>query len=492
MKKQIKTLVVMGIVAAVLLGAWGILSLLMPKEEDPEAGKTYLIKENAGDYAVITVEYPEDFLKDHAEGYKYLIGQKPLTDGSGLVYEFNDNGVDDDYAYSQSLMNSTFTTLTALEYVEIVEEDAPNVEKYGLTADKAARITLIPYDSEKTSRKVLLLGSKYELDDYYYVMLEGENTVYTCKSSAVNIFLGGSKSLRDLNLIPSLGENFINLKNIRMERPDGSVISFERLSSEELQEMSEIYSSYRLLEPYAAYGNDTYISDGVLSPLSQVIAVEAVEDRVKDLSEYGLDKPYRVTITVEGKKEPVTLLFDSLSSGTRYMMVEGVDTVYSAISLMSDFSFLDVDAMRLRSGLVWLHSIKNIKEVSMHLPNGKHVLWVDDQIDPVDNSGTFEAKLNGQPVSEDNARALYMSVISIAYDAELAGEVTETAPTHSFTITYRNGRKEYLSLYRVNNRQYAVRLNNAPMEDVGFTVNIASLRKVEENIATILSGGTIK
>ncbi|HHX72882.1 MAG TPA: DUF4340 domain-containing protein, partial [Clostridiales bacterium] len=291
MKKQIKTLVVMGIVAAVLLGAWGILSLLMPKEEDPEAGKTYLIKENAGDYAVITVEYPEDFLKDHAEGYKYLIGQKPLTDGSGLVYEFNDNGVDDDYAYSQSLMNSTFTTLTALEYVEIVEEDAPNVEKYGLTADKAARITLIPYDSEKTSRKVLLLGSKYELDDYYYVMLEGENTVYTCKSSAVNIFLGGSKSLRDLNLIPSLGENFINLKNIRMERPDGSVISFERLSSEELQEMSEIYSSYRLLEPYAAYGNDTYISDGVLSPLSQVMAVEAVEDRVKDLSGYGLDKP---------------------------------------------------------------------------------------------------------------------------------------------------------------------------------------------------------
>ena len=279
-----------------------------------------------------------------------------------MVYEFNDNGVDDDYAYSQSLMNSTFTTLTALEYVEIVEEDAPNVEKYGLTADKAARITLIPYDSEKTSRKVLLLGSKYELDDYYYVMLEGENTVYTCKSSAVNIFLGGSKSLRDLNLIPSLGENFINLKNIRMERPDGSVISFERLSSEELQEMSEIYSSYRLLEPYAAYGNDTYISDGVLSPLSQVIAVEAVEDRVKDLSEYGLDKPYRVTITVDGKKEPVTLLFDSLSSGTRYMMVEGVDTVYSAISLMSDFSFLDVDAMRLRSGLVWLHSIKNIKE----------------------------------------------------------------------------------------------------------------------------------
>ena len=37
-EKQIKTLVVMGIVAAVL-GAWGILSLLMPKEEDPRQGK---------------------------------------------------------------------------------------------------------------------------------------------------------------------------------------------------------------------------------------------------------------------------------------------------------------------------------------------------------------------------------------------------------------------------------------------------------------------
>ena len=148
--------------------------------------------------------------------------------------------------------------------------------------------------------------------------------------------------------------------------------------------------------------------------------------------------------------------------------------------------------MDLRSNLVWLHSIKDVTSVELNLPEGRFQLDVDDTTSDDGSSGTFIAALNGKALSEDNGRRLYTSIISVQYDNLLAGEAIESTPSYSFKVTYRSGFTETVRFYKATSRQYIVCLGDDAMPEASnFCANITYLRKISENVQTILNGGTI-
>ncbi len=488
MKKQLKTLIFCLVAVAVLAAAYFIVSALLPDSETDD-DKLYIVKGSADTMFAVKVEFPES-----QGGYRYIIGKIPQVDES-ILYIYQDNGVYDGYEYSQSLMEDAFTRFMELEATELVYEETDNLAEFGLDDDSAVRVTITPFDvlaaeNEALQPITLLIGSYNSVSNAYYAKRADAPEIYMITELNANTYLNGPNRYRSLDILPDFGTYYDNLKTVTLNARNGESIVLERHETFESEEEGVlIYTTFRMVEPYRAYVSDTVAGESFLDLISSLMVMQVVENNPEDLSVYGLDDENSFTVEfVTNAGEKTTMRFGSVSSNI-FVMIEGIDSVYAAYG---DISFGDLTAMDLRSSLVWLHNIKDVAKVEMSLPNGDYVLDVDDTVNADDGSGTFVAALNGTALSEDNGRRLYTSIISIQYDNILAGEAIESEPSYTFKITYRSGFTETLRFYKATSRQYIVCLGeDTQPEETNFCANITYLRKVVENIDTILSGGTI-
>ena len=53
-------------------------------------------------------------------------------------------------------------------------------------------------------------------------------------------------------------------------------------------------------------------------------------------------------------------------------------------------------------------------------------------------------------------------------------------------MTYRTGKTSKVSFYKVNARNYAMRLEDTPLEEIGFCVNVTDLREVDNALNVLL------
>jgi hypothetical protein len=102
----------------------------------------------------------------------------------------------------------------------------------------------------------------------------------------------------------------------------------------------------------------------------------------------------------------------------------------------------------------------------------------------------FEAALDGRPLDETNARRLYTRML----DMMIEGEITETVDIEgrkadiTMTITMKDGSKEELKLYALNERQYAGSING---DEAEYYINISDVRKLKEAFNYIAKGEEI-
>lgn len=489
MKKQLKTLILCLVIVAVLAAAYFIVSALIPKDET-ETDSLHVISGEADPMFAVKVEFPAS----KNDGYRYIIGKVPQPDET-VLYVFQDNGVYDGYAYSQSLMEEAFTRMMSLEASELVYNEAENLAEFGLDDENAVRVTITPFEAlaekDETLRPItLLIGSYNSVSDGYYAKRADQSAIYLISTLTANTYLDGANRYRSLDIIPSFGTYYDSIKTVTLHAKNGEKIVLERHESFESDEEGVIiYTTFRMTEPYRAYVSDTVVSEDFLDQLTSLMVMQVVENNPKDLAMYNLDDEHAITVDFVMRDGTETTLHFGVSGSMVYIRVDGIDSVYAAYG---EISFGDLTAMDLRSNLVWLHSIKDVTSVELNLPEGRFQLDVDDTTSDDGSSGTFIAALNGKALSEDNGRRLYTSIISIQYDNLLAGEAIESTPSYSFKVTYRSGFTETVRFYKATSRQYIVCLGDDAMPEASnFCANITYLRKISENVQTILNGGTI-
>lgn len=491
MKKQFKTLILCFLVVVLLGAAYLVISSLLPDEDTSDNKKMMLISGSDDPMFAVKVEFPTS----RQDGYKYIIGKVPQPDDT-ILYVLQDNGIYDGFSYSQSLLEEAFTRLMSLEATELVYEEVDNLSDYGLDDANAVRVTATPYDTLSEADAniqpiTLLIGEYNSLSDAYYAKRADQSAVYMISASSAGVFLNGPDRYRSTDILPSFGTYYDNLKSVTLHAANGEVIVMERHETFESDVEGElIYTTFRMVEPYYAYVSDTVVSEDFLDQLSSLVVLQVVENHPKDLSVYHLDEENVVTVDIVTRDDVKTTLHFGVVGSTIYIMVDGIDSVYAGFG---EITFGELTSMDLRSNLVWLHNIKDVTRLEMELPDGSYSIEIDDSIDDETSTGTFVAVMNGLALSESNGRRLYTSVISIQYDDLMANEAIEETPSYSFRITYRSGYTESVRFYKATSRQYIVCLGDEAMPEASnFCANITYLRRISENVQTILNGGTIE
>lgn len=475
MKKQKKTIVAAAVIVAVLAASYFIISALLPPKPEEQVS-VYVQNVDKNTYRLLTVANPKN-------KYVYVI-LKAADDDGNTIYLFADDGIDDEYDYSQDLLRLAFDKISALEALHVVDEAPDNYAKFGLDEDNATRVTCAPADETKPS-VVILIGDYSEVADGYYSQVEGQPTVYLINRAVAESFISGSLQYRNTQILPQMQEDYMNIKAIEYQSPKGESARFERVANLEDSGDKEYFSLFLMTEPYSAMTNDTELWDTTIAPLYSTLPLMVVQNRPtqEDLVKYGLDNPYIITYHLTDG-ESHTFRVGTVGDTTgRYVMKDGIDSVYY---FSGDMSGIDSTVVELRGRMVWLHDIKKVSKLEIATPKGSYSILIDDTVNTDDHTGAFVAVFDGVYVSEENARTLYRTTISAGYTDITADQLMETTPSYVFKVTYRTGKTSKVSFYKVNARNYAVRLEDTPLEEIGFCVNVTDLREVDNALNVLL------
>ncbi len=503
MKKQLKIVIFAFIVLIVVVAAYFILNALLPDPPPATPDGLSMIAQRsksgepakvgtAEDMSIVAVSYPADL----QEGYEYFVIRVASEESESLLY-FYDDGKEDMFHFDQELLKDAFTRFLDLEIKEVVSENETDLEQYRLDDEHAVRVIISPADGKDYDKLTLLIGAENKIvsgGGGFYAKWDDRPEVYLISTFDANTYLRGSLRYRSLNVFPGLGTYYDAVKTVTLENKYGDIIKGRRNESFESDKEGEIiYTTFKMIEPYDAYINDSAFGEGLLDLISTANAVEVVMNNPTkdDLAKYGLDKPGSVTIELKDLTVTYKIGVPSgnTAGGAYYMMVNDVDSIFM---VYGEATFLDHTPLSVRATLVWLHDIKKVNTIDIKTPSGEYKFFVDDTTDATAKTGTFTATLDGEVMSEDNGRRLYQSIISASYDDVMADKLEEKTPAYRYKITYKSGFSETVSFYKVTSRQYAVFFGDNPdISNPGFTVNIVTLRKTQDNIEIIKSGGAI-
>jgi hypothetical protein len=369
-----------------------------------------------------------------------------------------------------SMLRSVFTTATALINLTIVIEEADDEQLTTFGFD-APVLSWRVYRTDGTSVG-FVVGMQQVAGQGRYIREENSRQVLLINQRQSDLLLQTLEDLYDLTFFPP--EIFIGVEyimdvfdNIILET-DSEVIELRRRPDEEFFELGLGTSRYQMIQPLISESNDHIIQTVILENAIEIIP-ESVEAKLPtDLSLYGLDSPNRLTL--QAGDWVGTLLIGSYDAerGGRYLMIEGYDAVLFDTS--GEYAFLNIGMTQLRSRLIWLHNIAEIASLEFELEGVTRVLEFEHDHE----NQSLQGWLDGEFISEVNARRLYMAALSITQTDETNAPIPNVPPAYRITKYFLEGGTETLELYQLNDSQFLIVHEG---ESTGFFITRMTLQR---------------
>lgn len=281
MKKNTRTLIILGVVLVICIGAYIGVSLYTKQQASISSGEIEsTVLYAVGRSAPVSISYENE--------------------GKTLAFELeNDKWVvadNVDFPLKQSSLTQIASALTGLSAIRSLDMTMP-LSTYGL--DNPA-MTLTAADSAGNAFK-LLIGSQNS--DYYYAMTEGGNQIYTIASTLVGYLNTDIMSMIILDTLPSLSETTMDTIRLgdgaasltldKHKNKDGSYTWFV------IEGTTYTSADEVVLPPGAERSPEKYISNAVTGLGSaRFTSCAAFRPTADDLKAYGLDVP-QITVTVD-------------------------------------------------------------------------------------------------------------------------------------------------------------------------------------------------
>jgi hypothetical protein len=213
------------------------------------------------------------------------------------------------------------TALTNVDIVRVVDENAANLEQFGL----ANPLITVAFKAEGGAAGTLKLGNKNATQGEIYALKNDEKRVF---------------------LVSSFQETSFNRKPFDLR--DKKILKFDRDKADSLVlakgasaiEMSRAGSEWTVVRPVPSRSDYSAI-EGFLTRLSSSNMSKLLEENPKDLAKYGLDKP-SMTVTIGSGSAKTVLEVGMTEGGDTYAkdasrpMVFTVDTTLQG-DLNKDF-----------------------------------------------------------------------------------------------------------------------------------------------------------
>lgn len=489
MVKGLKPIIITGVIV-ILLVAGSLLLIFMPSAEAEEEGAdpvettgsstVYIIKEDSE--AVVAYELIP------ADGDAMRVD---IDRGNPDSLSYSVTPATEYFEYDTSKLRSMTFTLSSLSAARVVEEDAKDLSLYGL--DTPSHTVRTIYSDGRVIE--LYIGNQTIVDNYYYIMSNQSGDVYSIGSYTVGLVTRTDLDFRQITIFPTYTEDAIyeNIEWFRLTLRDGTEI--EILHDTEVSTADDPSATeYRMFSPAQAYGNTTLIQE-LLDDLALLSVSSVYMDITEDdYAEYGLNNPARLEMRDIAGKSVDLLVGKETYSGSGYYfcaLASAPNTVLIVDG--AAMTWFNTNYIELMNRIIWLYSITDIATMEYDLDGEKHVIELEHSTKINTNDvevGVVDATMDGEFLSETNARRLYIRSVNFRIAGDLTSEqIRSLGKTAGYTVTFGflDGSSSTLELIKLNDRQYACRVDGETL----YYTNVKNIQTLISAFETVAAGGEL-
>ncbi|MDE5770365.1 MAG: DUF4340 domain-containing protein [Ruminococcus sp.] len=205
------------------------------------------------------------------------------------------------------------------------EADSSKKTMYGLE-NPSETITL----SDGTNNYKVYVGNISPTNDYYYIMIEGKNKIYTVDSIQGSVLKASRLMIKSKELIPYKDNE---IKQIIVKK-DGKTVYDLTFDTET--------STWSLPDEYSNLPFDQTAVTSMLTTVTRLEAQQLLDEYLEDLSKYGFDKP-AAEVTVKGVDgtEKNILISGKSDENRTYTYALLQDSNQVQIYYLSDLNFIN-------------------------------------------------------------------------------------------------------------------------------------------------------
>lgn len=392
--------------------------------------------------------------------------------------------------------NHTLTTAAAnivsqMKYLDIAEENASDLAKYGLSTPKST--LTVSYADVNQTEKTFLIGNESPKSGYYYLCEKGQTTVYTVNEKGLRYFMSKPEYFADLTLMeaPANQNDWPDILDLIITRSDWDY----QVKFKSVDELESVVSTQIMYEPITMPLNITGSAD-VTHGLWGLTAEEAVKafPTDGDKKEYGIDAPFA---TVELKIEDGTYklyigkpIYVSDENGEDTKSVAGYYVYFEGAENKDAIFSVPVDS------LAW--ATFKPEDVMSTIMTSNYIYDVDKIVVEGEKNYTFdligegkdaptEVECEGKKLDKALFADFYQYVITCPTN-EIYFEESDAEPYASVSIQLKDGGEDKLEFVKDTERRTVVYLNGRPQ----FLIASGWTDTLFDNIESLLAGEALK
>lgn len=432
MKRNIKALIAAVVILALIAGLYIFAVKWQPEEEKKTEENSlsdfpeieYLVEVDTAD-----IEYVK--FNNGAESYTIRNGETASIEG------YFSNVID-----TSSLMSALYDCASVAIGHKI--ENPKELSAYGL--DKEDKYVIIK--TKDGAEHKIIIGNSANFDGEFYAMNKATGEVATIKSYEVDSLCKSPSEYRSLQMCSIDPQS---VKNFTIEKSGAKVLSVKY--DEDYVPKNEYLSvSYLIEYPYKGVTASLDKLQELFESLSSPVAKSIVEENPKNLSSYGLDKPYSLTVT-DANGTVSMKMGDYDEEGNVYMMYNNVPVVYAAQSSFYE-TVKETKPDEYVERFINLFTITQVSEIIIKGDTESHSLEVDEKED-----GNSVYKIDGKHVTEDSFKKIYQQIIGITA-AKFTKDTPKGEEKCSITFKLKDKSSKTFNYYVYDERNCIVKADN--------------------------------
>lgn len=401
-----------------------------------------------------------------------------------------------DIPQDDSTIRAFISGLAQLSGVSVVEENAEDLEKYGLNPAVA---TVNAGFSDGTEIKMLFGIKNPANEQTVYFRLSDSNKVYLVSYYSANYVFADARKFAALTLTESYDSDFRSILDyLRIKRSDmDSPVEIQYMTIPTEQKMDEnepaLPHTYRFTSPITAEVDSAGRGSGVNGRLLcygvfglTANSCESVEKTPISLNKYGLDNPFAVVeFKYGGKEYSMKLSSEDAEKKVYYAVLDGVPGIYSVSrdnAPWCTFTLENLISARALSPYIYA-----VNYIEITTPIGVYKYEI--------NRETKSFTCNGNAVDAENFRKLYQQLTGeIGEEVYLTQVSEEQAPEVTVKFIYYdtyeeiyNGLSDTLDFFPSDGRKCEVNINGTTLYKVSENYVIRLL----ENIKALNEGAEV-
>lgn len=451
MKKSVKGII--GLSALLLALGGGAAALLLTEPQDGGDGSSTTVSEPEKQIKVlinddkVTGTDPETGadlkgtiktvkVKNATDEFNVVLNGKTPT-GTGNIYTFDGyQDVNMDVAMIGTLANN----VNGLTSEDVIEENCADLAKFGLDKPEAT----VDIEYETGTKFGMSIGNKTPSGDAKYVMLDGSNTVYTVRLSAVANYSSTFNDFVEKTMLKAPSEYPIveKLTISRKAEEKDMVLEYDYPKDDNANK-GGTSSSHIMTSPTFSYLTVERATD-IISGMFGLYAdnIYAVKCTESDIAEAGLKEPYcTVKMECDDGNDYTLLLsefFDDSEGKSCYAMFEGGNIIY--VLDEEKAKWVTVQPVDIASSMFIASYVWNITDISLSYGDKAYDFEIEQTrvLEEGEKlaSGHFTTTLNGETFDTERYRQFYSFLIKAnAEDFALGEKIPEGEPMAVLEIT---------------------------------------------------------